>query len=387
MTIKFFHDGPVNGLGRGAAMFKKWSPYLLFLLVIVVLPFCTSSRRSMTDQLQQVLDAYLKKYQVKGVSAAIIMPGREPWLGVSGFSHDSVRVTPNMSFAIGSITKNMIAALSLQLAEEGVLSLEDSLHRWLPPYAHVDRAITIRQLLNHSSGLYMFWENQQLWDDLKKFRTRVFTPEEVLSYLHEPYFRPGKGHRYSNTNYLLAAMIITRATGSSLSAELRKRFWLPLGLPSACLAIEEPLPQNLAHVWGDNFENDGSMRDLTFLPRQSHDSITYGSAGIFMTAEELAKWGQALFEGRVIRSASLGQMLTLVEGGYGLGISKWGWSIARFKLAYGHAGGNIGTTAYLAYFPKEQISIAVMVNLYEVKGCGTIVKNLAQIAAKYAGVR
>jgi D-alanyl-D-alanine carboxypeptidase len=135
----------------------------------------------------------------------------------------------------------MVATLVLQLAEEGKLSLDDPIGKWLPSYPQVDPAITIRQMLNHTSGLFMFWENQTLWDDLIRHRTRHFTPEEVLGYLKEPHFRPGEGYRYSNTGYLLAAMIITRATGSTRAAEMRQRFWEPLGLRSACLALEEPV--------------------------------------------------------------------------------------------------------------------------------------------------
>ncbi|MBN2354542.1 beta-lactamase family protein [candidate division KSB1 bacterium] len=354
---------------------------LLTMLAAVML-FCSSPKRSTSEQLQRALEKNLEKYGVRGASAAIILPDGTTRLVVGGVSHDSIRIEPNMVFAIGSITKNMVAALALQLAEEGVLSLEDSLHRWLPSYPHVDSSITIRQLLNHTSGLYMFWDNQKIWDDLKAYRTRVFTPEEVLGYIQAPYFAPGKGHRYSNTNYLLAAMILTKATGSSLSAEFRERFWQPLGLRSACLAIEEPLPDNLAHVWGDNFENDGSMRDLTFLPQQSHDSITYGSAGVFMAAEDLARWMHALFNDKVINKASLKQMLTLVPGSYGLGIGRFGWRLAGWKLAYGHGGGNIGTVVYAIHLPEHNISIAVMINRYHGKCAESIMKNLVNIVTQ-----
>ena len=111
------------------------------------------------------------------------------------------------------------------------------------------------------------WDNQQIWDDLKKDRTKVWTPEEVLSYIEEPYFTPGNGYRYSNTNYLLLAMIIEKATGSKLSTEFRERFWQNLGIENTYLSLEENIPDNQAHVYGDNFNNDGTNIDLTFLPR------------------------------------------------------------------------------------------------------------------------
>ncbi len=191
-----------------------------------------------------------------------------------------------MFFAIGSITKNVVASLTLKLTEEGILSLDDPLFKWLPKYPNVDSTITIPQLLHHTSGLYMFWDNQEIWDDLKKYRDSIFTPEQVLTYIKEPYFQPGKGWRYSNTNYLLLAMIIKKATDSNLSSEFRKYFWEPLNIKDVYLSIEEGIPSNLAHVWGDNFEGDGSFRDITFLPRASHESITHGSSGLFMTTKK-----------------------------------------------------------------------------------------------------
>jgi len=293
-------------------------------------------------------------------------------------------MSPEMSFAIGSITKNMVAALMLQLAEEGKLSLDDPIGRWLPPYEYVDSRITIRQMLNHTSGLFMFWENQQIWDDLIQYRTKVFTPEEVLSYLREPHNAPGKGYRYSNTNYLLAAMIISKVTGSKLSAEFRRRFWEPLNLKSACMPIEEPYPENMAHVWGQNFEKEGLYRDVTFLPRASHDSITYGSGGVFMTAEDLARWTHALFQKRVISKESLEQMQqSSSQASYGLGIDRLGWWFLTGRVnAFGHGGGNIGTTAYMAYLPDHDISIAVMINHFGGGYASRILRDIAGIAVQ-----
>jgi D-alanyl-D-alanine carboxypeptidase len=288
-----------------------------------------------------------------------------------------------MLFAIGSITKNVVAALVFQLAEEGILSLDDPLHKWLPAYPHIDSAIPIRQLLAHTSGIFMFWDNPNLWEDLIKYREKVFTPEEVLTYLDEPHFPPGQGFRYSNTNYLLLAMIVTRATGSTLSAEFRKRFWEPMGLRNTYLSMEEQIPDNLAHVWGDNFENDGSNRDLTYLPRASHESITYGSSGIFTTPEDLSRWCKALFEGRVLKKISMDQMLDFQQEGYGLGIHLISKNIANGQRAYGHGGGNIGTSTYMVYLPDFAVSIAVSINSHHGECPDRILQDIIEIVADH----
>ncbi len=366
-------------MGKGRLLF------FIIALVILGATSCSRDGRSFEEQLRGALADGLRKYDVKGASAALVLPDRSVRLVVSGISHDTAPIRPDMLFAIGSITKNVVAALVLQLAEEGVLSLEDPLHKWLPPYPKVDGNITIRQLLSHTSGLYMFWENQQIWDDLKKYRDRVFTPEDVLTYLKDPHFAPGKGFRYSNTNYLLLAMIITRATGSTLSTELRRRFWQPLGLTNAYLSMEEQIPDRLAHVWGDNFDNDGSFRDITFLPRVSHESITYGSSGLFMTAADLARWSQLLFTGKVLRQSSLDQMFTIVRGGYGLGVGErvFRTGLIRREKAFGHGGGNIGTMAYMWYLPEHHASIALMINAFNGKCLNAITKDLVDITAAH----
>ncbi|MCK5074743.1 MAG: beta-lactamase family protein, partial [Calditrichia bacterium] len=323
------------------------------------------------------------------VSATVIFPDDKIWTGVSGISYDTVPIEPGMVFGIGSITKNMVAALTLKLAEENILSLDDPLSKWLSEYPFVDEKITIRQLLNHTSGLYMFWDNDQIWDELKNDRTKFWSPEEVLDYIKEPYFAPGEGWRYSNTNYLLLAMIIEKATGSNLSAELKKYFWQPHDFDNIYLIQEDSIPENQAHVYGDNFMFGDVDQDVTFLPRTSHESITYGSSGIFISSENLARWSHALFNGKILQHKSMDEMLQFVEfkpfanmRAYGLGVQEYARQFSSGKQAWGHGGGNIGTTTYMVYFPEYQVSIVVMINAYPNEGADVITKGLIRIVLK-----
>jgi len=284
-----------------------------------------------------------------------------------------------MLIAVGSITKNFVAALVLQLAEEGVLALEDPLRRWLPPYPKVDSNITIRQLLAHTSGIFMFWENQKIWDDLIAYRDSAFAPETVLGYLGDPHFPPGQGFRYSNTNYLLLAMIVTRATGSTLSAELRKRFWNPLHLESTFLSMEEEIPDRLLHVWGDNFEKGTPERDVTYLPRTSHETITYGSSGVFTTPGDLARWTHALFGGRVLKPASLATMLDIDADGYGLGVQRMNKGLTGGEVAVGHGGGNIGMMTYMIHWMNRRASLVVSINAFNGECLDEITEDVSDI--------
>lgn len=358
----------------------------MFLLIISGLLFVSCSNFenvSLDQRLQKILDEGIKKYDVRGVSAAIVFDTDSVWVGTSGISHDTISMKPDMLFSIGSITKNFVAVLTLKLAENGTLSLEDSLSKWLPVYPYIDSNITIRQLLNHTSGIYMFWNNDDLWDALKKDRNRIWTPEEVLEYIKEPHFLPGEGWGYSNTNYLLMAMIIEKATSSTLSSELKKYLWEPLNLQNYYLWLADSIPMNQAHVFGDNFQFDSSEKDLTFLPRASHESITYGSSGIVTTAVDLAKWCYILFEGNVLSEESMNKMLGFVDfspqynmKGYGLGVQLFTTNITNGKKAIGHGGGNIGSATYMIYLPEYSVSIVVMVNAFPTKSVDYFSKGL-----------
>ncbi len=362
---------------------------ILFLVFILSLSCSNDNSLPLELKLQNALDKCIKKHDVEGVSAAILFPDGKKWIGTSGISHDTITIKPDMVFAIGSITKNFVATLTLKLAEEGKLSLDDPLSKWLPEYPHVNSEITIRQLLNHTSGIYMYWSNQQIWDDLKKDRTKVWTPEEVLTYIKDPYFEPGEGYRYSNTNYLLMAMIIEKVTGSSLSVQFRERFWNPLHIKNAFLSMEEEIPDNQAHVYGDNFNNDGSYQDVTFLPRASHESIGYGSGGLFMTAEDLVFWCHSLFEGKILNQQSMDEMMQFVSSGlsknmndYGLGVEKFRRKNSNGKMAIGHSGANIGTSTYMVYLPKYHLSVVVLINNMNHQCSGEIRKELIKISLK-----
>ena len=366
--------------------------YPLVLIIILLFPYSCGSNLPLEDQMQKILDDGISEFEVHGSSAAVIFPDKKIWIGVSGISHDTVTIKSDMLFAIGSITKNVVAALTLKLVEENVLSLEDPLSKWLPSYPHIDSTITIRQLLNHTSGLYMFWNNQQIWDDLKNDRSRIWSPEEVLEYIKEPHFAPGEGWGYSNTNYLLMVMIINKVTGSNLSNELKKHFWQPLGMDDVYLSQEESIPDNQAHVYGDNFQYGNSEMDITYEPRASHESITYGSSGIFTTAENLARWSYMLFEGKILKQQSMNEMLQFIEfepianmRSYGLGVQTYVRKFSSGKEAIGHGGANIGTSTYMVYLPEYHVSIVVMINAFPSESINVITKGLIRTVLKDLG--
>lgn len=336
---------------------------------------------SFAVSLRQTLEQSFQVSHGVGVSAALIMPDGKMWQGVCGISAPGVPVSQDMLFDIGSAEKNLQAALTLKLAEEGVLSLDDHLGKWLPAYPNINPGITIRQLLNQTDGVDGF-----VGDANSPWRagygnieyTKKWTPAEIFAtFVGKPLFEPGKGWAYSQTNYILLRMIIEKATGSKIHAELSRRLLQPLGMDHTTANLLDPPPPRLtiAHGWLDEF-NDGHIRDIhenslnwlaTFSPM-----LTYSSAG------DMARWIHALLhEKRVLSKPMLEEMLTFVTTspaeplmtGYGLGLVRYNMGLLNPKMAgvtvLGHSGSEFGYTAIAIYLPEHGVSLALMVN----RGC------------------
>jgi D-alanyl-D-alanine carboxypeptidase len=324
---------------------------------------------------EQALDAVLQRamqtYEVKGIAAAVLLPDRRLWEGAAGVSHATSPVTRDMRFSIWSTTKIFTGALILQLAEEGKLGLEDSLGLWLPVYEFVDPAITIRQLLNHTSGVFEMNDHPAIRDAMMQDPERRVTPEEIVSnYLLPPYFAPGTGWRYSNSNYLLLGMVAVQAGEADLSTQMRQRFWEPLGMGGTFFAVEEEISGTMAHGWS-NRGDGGPLRDIADEPKTSLYSGSWASGAVISTAADLARWADALYGGRVLAPASLESMLAFhfpasawggIVNGYGLGTHAYGSEFVDGEVAYGHAGGFDGFTSALVYLPQHETSIAVLLN-------------------------
>jgi D-alanyl-D-alanine carboxypeptidase len=320
------------------------------------------------QELQDVLDNWLEEHRGMGASAAVIVPGYKTWVGVSGVSHGKTPITPDTLFSAGSITKMFTAVTILQLAEEGLLTLDDPLHKWLADYPNIDNTITIRQLLNHTGGIYDMVENPEYWKAMFAERAKSWNPEEIVTtFVLEPYFTKGTDWHYSNSGYLLLHMIIKKATESRVSAEFTNRIWNPLALDNTFLAVEDELPENTAHGWLD-VDGDGAYEHLS-----SFTSFYSGVGGtVFTTAGELARWSQALFrEGRVLSERSLDQMLTFHSptpgdpfiAGYGFGATRFSPELTNGLEVWGHLGTGGGYGAACLYLPDYGVSIGIMANV------------------------
>ena len=369
---------------------------VLFVVPLVALGAITCSNDgplrpkplSFAEQLQQTLDEGIGRYGGKGVSAAILIPGEPPWIGTSGISHGAVPITPEMAFSAGSITKMFTASTIMMLAEEGKLTLDDSLFRWLPNLPHVDSTITIRQLLNHTSGVFDIVRHPDIWHDILGDPAKQWTIEDMVrTYTLAPYFPKGTSWHYSNTGYLMLRMIVRQASGSQLASEYRSRFFAPLGFRQAYLAVEESPKGPVAHGWFD-LDGDTQYDDLSQIPMTAFYSGIGG--GVFATAEELARWSYAFFHDRsIVSHDSYTQMMAVhfpcpdepMVAGYGLGVVRFEPSLFNGLEVWGHSGNAPGYAAASLYLPQYDVCIGFLDNTEEGNGMYTLMDLMAVITA------
>jgi D-alanyl-D-alanine carboxypeptidase len=308
------------------------------------------------------------------VAATVILADGRTWTGVAGdaVAATHAKVTPQTPFAIASLTKTFTAALILRLADEGRLTIDDPLVRWLPDYPNAAR-ITLRMLLQHTSGLADFFQNPKFDAALNQAKRRVWTPDEVLTFVGKPVFAPGQGWAYSNTNFVLLGLVAERAGGAPWAEQVRLEFFVPLGLASTYVQGVGSPAVPPAHA-NQMFIGSGGRilpRDLgdgsTLVPFTSVATAAFSAGSIASTSGDLARWARALYGGDVLAPAALAEMLTFdpkIEQyaalAYGLGVSRV--KIDGRFVAFGHTGALAGTRAAIRWLPEERVTVAVVFN-------------------------
>lgn len=335
-------------------LMNKSIQLLVVLLGINVFAGAQAINPLLAGRLQQIIDSVRIANNYKGVSAAIIFPTQGSWQGVSGISHPGTLISPGMAMGIASNTKLFTAVLLLKLAENNLIRLDDSLHSYLPAYPNINPDITIRQLLNQTSGLDDVTHIPGYGDSMLSNPNRIFTAAEMMAWAGPPLFAPGTDWNYCNTNYLLAAMIAEQVTGRSYSALLRDSILTPLQLDSTYLDVYETGLSPIANPWQAGVNNMS-------IPRTSVNSAAWSAGAMYSTATEMTQWYQALLNGDVLSPASLTEMTTFVgSGDYGMGIAR---GTVNNRIIWYH-GGQIwgGYNSSMMYDPATGIIIAVLIN-------------------------
>lgn len=319
----------------------------------------------------ELLENYVADNNLPGAILAVDKGGEAFWAGATGMANLSIdsRMQTCTPFRTGSISKMFTAVLILQLKDQGLLSLEDKLVDHLPEMAdHISDAseITIRMLLNHSSGL------SQPSDDNLSYQLQLLNQPELMAVMGtdlklEKYIygknqvaAPGTTSYYSNPGYWLLGKVIRKVTGLTYNEALAAYITGPLGLSDTYLAeADDP---SIARGYG---RKNGVLTELTLWDRSDSDGDPAG--GIVSRAEELCIFFRALFTGNLLQPATLEEMkftqsFDSCEGGkcpYGLGVETWD----NYQVpGYGKNGSLPGVDANCIYFPEKNTTVVVFTN-------------------------
>lgn len=341
------------------------------IATIVVFAFSVFTSKAQTfnpllaSMLQDTLNTYVSQISnIKGMSAGVYVPGQGIWKGVAGVSHSGQPITDDMRFGIASNSKLFTSVMMLILAESNVLSLEDPLSDWISvSNPNISPTITIRQLLNHTSGVSDPFFAAPWLDTINNNATRVFTPQEVLGWVGAPLFSAGTDWGYSNTNYVLAGMVAESASGYSLSTLIRDSILTPLNMDSTFIDVEEPVNGTLAHRWWNRIVNPTTL-DYHDTSRVALNSAVSYAGSIFSTSSEMVQWYNALFDGQLLGQSSMDELTTFVSTAnpnyqYGLGLST---DITQGYGYWEHGGRTWGYKSKMMHDTCLHVSVAGLTN-------------------------
>jgi D-alanyl-D-alanine carboxypeptidase len=258
---------------------------------------------------------------------------------------------PTDRFRAGSITKTFVAVVVLQLVTEGRIDLEDPVARWLPGL--VPRAITVGQLLSHTSGLYDYV------NDRRTFGEEVSDPRRLVAIAlsHPALGVPGERYAYASTNYIVLGLLVERLTGASLGTELARRIFVPLRLRRTAY---EPGPAPGLQVRGyEAASHDGIVTGNILRPAPRAARWAGAAGAVVSDARDLGTFLGALLGGRLVRGPLLAQMIP--ERGYGLGVAAFRTPCGT---VVGHTGNLLGYVSVAWTTPDGRRRVVLMANTF-----------------------
>jgi len=352
---------------------------LLALLVVLAPPLARGAEPTLDPDLRTAIDAAARETLAStgapSASIAVVRNGRVAYLQAYG----SARLDPpapaatSMRYSIGSVSKQFTASAILMLAEEGKLSLDDPVGRFVPGLTRAD-AVTIRQLLSHTSGYRDYWPQ----DYVPPFMLEPTTAGAILDrWAKTPLdFEPGAQYQYSNTGYVLAGVIVEKTSGTALLPFLSARIFRPLGMTSVADVDREHLGET---------DPTGYLRYALGPPRpapKEGKGWLFAAGELAMTAEDLARWNLGMLQQKLLRPESYRKMQTDVMLANGVGIS-YGLGIGvKMRGAHRvlqHGGEVSGFTSTNMIFPDDGIAVTVLVNQDSIDASETIAGNIADL--------
>jgi CubicO group peptidase (beta-lactamase class C family) len=340
----------------------------MFSRIALLLLLAGSGLAQDAARMDQIVQSYVAKRQFMGT--ALVARGSQVLFSKGYGSADlewDVPNSPNTKFRLGSVTKQFTAASILLLEERGKLIVSDPLKKYLPDAPAAWDKITIFHVLTHTSGIPNFTS----FPEYRKLEPLATTAAELVArFRDKPLdFEPGEKWSYSNSGYVLLSYLIEKITGDSYEKFVRENIFTPLGMKDSGYDSNSAIILHRAsgYVAGkDGYENAGFV----------HMTVPQGAGGLYSTTEDLLKWEQGLFGGKVLKAASLEKMTTPFKSNYAFGLVV---ETAGGRKVIEHGGGIEGFNTELEYYPEDKLTVVVLGN---VNGAapGEIAKKLAAIA-------
>ena len=317
--------------------------------ILLTLAFFTAGHAQTLDKakLDQFFDRLAEKNKAMG-SLTIARDGNVLYTRAIGYSQiNGTEKKPSTSatrYRVGSITKMFTAAMIFQLVEKGKLKLTDTLDKFFPQVANAKK-ITIAQILAHRSGIHEVTGDR----DFRTLRFKSVTKDEMLAFIakSQPDFEPDAKYSYSSAGYFLLGYIVEKLTGESYQEALKKRITSKIGLKDTYLGTGN-IDVNKNESFSYRYVRDWEQQPET------HSSLLFGSGALISTPNDLTKFIEALFNGKIISKESLNQMMQ----------NKMGMDTFTYngKTFYGHTGGIDNFGSWLAYLPEEKLALAYSSN-------------------------
>lgn len=335
----------------------------------------TRSRAQMIAAIDSIAEARLKEGRVAGMTIGVVRGNDTLVLKGYGYAdlEFDIPTPPRAIYEIGSVTKQFTAAAVLQLADEGKLSLDDEITKYLPDYPTQGHRITVRRLLDHTSGIKGYTE-------LPKFGTIMMRklPKDslVAMFKDEKFdFAPGDGMVYNNSAYFLAGLIIEKVSGKSYGDYVKAALFDKVGMADSRYCSESAITKNKAHGYDTGPQG---LRHKAFLDH----TYPFAAGSLCSTVGDLIAWNRALHGGKVLSPAAYRELITpgVLNDGTQLRYAK-GLSLHSFggHRAIEHGGGINGYLSSAAWFPDDNAVIVVLVNTAGPVGPDAIAASIAEI--------
>jgi len=331
------------------------------ILTLALCAACATTGTRVTTDDVRFVDSLFSAYTgegVPGASVVVIRDGRVVVRRAYGMADLERRVSdaPETDYRLASVSKQFTAMAVMLLAKDGKVRYDQPVRDFLPELPAATRAVTVRHLLNHTSGL---WDYEDL---VPESRTTQLDDRDVLALLETKdslYFPAGSEYRYSNSGYVLLGMIVARVSGMTLPAFLRARIFEPLGMHASVAHVEgsDTVPRR---AYGY------SPSAGTFVQTdQSVTSATLGDGGIYTNIDDMVRWDQALYGTELVDAATLELATTppQLPGGattqYGFG---WFVDTYRGEKRWRHTGETSGFRNAIQRFPGRRLTVIVLTN-------------------------